>query len=202
MRAWKIVDADHAHFVERGSLRIGTLQGYKDLENGRADEIDGAVDIRADALFYEVPEHRRAMERIGMVGGVVMGCRVIVRPPPLYAFCMTQPGCRYDPQPGKPKVVFRIKHLHRLGRLISETYPDRISGYLIRHVTYDRRHVDALEEHYGAPDPFMKDQVFSSEKEIRIIWLPRSNEEISSFITEPDPRIATYISRVSEHDTY
>jgi hypothetical protein len=57
MLAWKMVDAADAHFIEAGSLKLGTLSSYQALENGRADDRDGVVTIESGVLMQGIPEH-------------------------------------------------------------------------------------------------------------------------------------------------
>lgn len=201
MRAWKTIDAEHAAAVAQGSLRIGTLQAYKDLENGRADDLDGGIRFTfREALWGHIPEHRQAMNRLGFSAGTLVFRNISETVPPLFAFCMTHAGCRYDPDPNVEKAIFRIRHAGRLARRICQLHDARFAAYGIAVVQYAPREFDILEVGSNSPDPFTKDPRFAEEREIRIVFHPRDGVEVTPFVTAPDPEIANLLSLVADKD--
>ncbi len=202
MRAWKQVNRDDAHFLETGRLKIGRLEDYSTLENGRADNADGAVVIMADSLHSYIPEHMRAMERLGMevasgpIGSAMIGCQFTHISQPLYAFCMSQCGCDYDPSPGTAKATFEVSAVNALGWQLAKNLSDRVLSWKVRRVTYKRRYYDALDENYGDPDPFIKDHKFILENEIRIIFLPKPGSPFETIYTNADAAISRLLIRI------
>lgn len=211
MRAWKMIDADHADSFETGCLKIGTLEGYKNLENGRADALDGKVKIAIDTLLPVVSDSDsdsdalRARERLRalnlFVGANVhmSNCEVILSTPTVYTLCLSVPGTRYDPDPTIEKRVFRLRNLGRIARRIVDVHAD-LESYFISRVIYERRIFNIHEAQDGQPDPFIKDPIFSPEREIRIVFFPKEGVECITFVTKPDPHIADLISAVGDAD--
>jgi len=202
MQAWKMVDACHADSVARGILRIGTLENYRSLENGRADDREGVVTINSGVLMHGFPEDEDAMTRSGLGRAMlIVNSRREDRQRPTYAFCMAEVGCRFDWTPTVRKTIFRVKAVRALARLIAEKYSDRIEASLVGRVRYGRTSFQALEPEYETSSPFLKDLRFAPEREIRIIWKPRS-EQPEPFCTDPDSRIAELLSLVSFTDKF
>lgn len=77
--AWKYVDEEHAEAVSWGQLLIGPFQRYSAIENGRADEIDGAIRISTTTFFFDEPGGVAAAKAVGITIGEG-GTGVIVRP--------------------------------------------------------------------------------------------------------------------------
>ena len=196
MRAWKMVEAVHVDAVAAGRLRIGTLDGYKNIENGRADPADGGLTINSGVLMGEVPEHNAALARMRSTNvGLMVNCTVSFRQPPLYAFCMSRPGCRYDPCPVEPKAMFQISDVHRFAELIAQANRDILGEWRVDYVRYEPRTVTALDA-FSDAHPFIKDIRFQPEQEIRIIWRPRSEVAIP-FVTESLTAVAELLELVS-----
>lgn len=196
MLGWKQVDLIHAGLLAVGSLRLGRLADYATLENGRADIADGSVEFAAQTLLAGVPEHRTAMTRLGMRAGAILASRFVHQSPPLYALCLSECGCDYDPSPEIEKAVFQVNALHMLAYRLVEKHHDRIIGAEVRRVKYERRSFDALERLAAHADPFIKLPSFAREREIRIVFLPRPDTAFEPLHTDPDPVIAGLLSRL------
>jgi len=197
-----MVDAVDAHFIESGSLKLGTLSSYKALENGRADDRDGIVTVETGVLMHGVPEHERAMERSGFGGcGLVINSKIEERQPITFAFCMSETGCRYDRTPHIPKAIFRVNGVRTLARLLSEKYQKNFRHGAIGRVQYAVTTVNALELNYPNSSAFLKDIEFRQEREIRIAWRA-FDRGAETLYTRPDPEIASLFTQVSPWDWY
>jgi hypothetical protein len=152
MKAWKMVDAEHADAVARGSLLIGTLAGYVALETP----------------------------------GVTAAA------PPYWAFCMTEPGSRAKEASDKPKAIFEIADVPLLSRYIMQIFAVQMQGAGHGPLRYGPRPLG------GPPiDPFLKDQAFAAEREIRIVFEPRPGVTVDGpLLTKPDYSIAALFKRI------
>jgi len=205
VRAWKQVDEAHAKFIEKGSLKIGTLQDYALLENGRADALDGGVSITSTTLDIRNPVHHRAMRVLGINGPADADVRLegnwtrhFINN--MYAFCTSEVGCRHDPSPGTPKATYQIEDLFVLGWYLRAKYRDRFSAFNVRPIDYQTRTIDvldALDNPSAQPSEFVKDACFAREQEIRLCFLARRGSPHQTIITEPDYFVASLFRRVA-----
>ena len=96
MKAWKLVDLEHAGRVSWGQLRLGTLASFAELENGRADAADGRAEILTGHVNSEMPEAHALFQWCGGPPadgpGYLYDCVVAKGVPPMWAFCMAAPG--------------------------------------------------------------------------------------------------------------
>lgn len=197
--AWKQVDLAHAQALEAGSVKLGRLNDYSNLENGRADPMEARVQFHSGTLSQDVPEHRAAMERFGIIGGSggrITGSVHEVGFPPLYAFCMSEIGCEYDPSPDVPKATFEVSNVKRLALLLLHKQRARVHRYKCGPVSYERRVFDALEPPV-LPDPFVKSPQFAVEREIRIALVALPGAPFETIISDPDPDIAALLTRIA-----
>lgn len=201
LKAWKQVEAQHANLIEQGSLRIGRLDDYATLENGRADPEEAFVRIDVRDLDSRISAQRAAVERLGLdalSGGrpaLFQGFIVEKRVRDIYAFCMSEPGCKHDPSPGIAKATFEISDVEALTKLLVAKHLDRFERYHFGPVTYDRREYHALED-FGRADPFVKAMKFAVEQEIRIGFLARAGSPYERIDTLPDPQVAAFFRRL------
>lgn len=195
MPAWKMVDLEHAGAVERDSLLIGTLAGYKQLENGRADALDGGVELfSSQPMLKGHPPSDLAMRRMGIDAHLAVNVTTRVIQPPTYAFCMSKPGCTYDPSPEKPKAVFAISDTIGLSYAITRKFAERFERVGLGEVRYDQRRFDVYREDPSGADPWMKDVAFAPEQEIRIASLAKG--PAFPFPTGEDEAIAAFLTRI------
>lgn len=197
--AWKQVDASDAHHLERGSLKLGRLEDFQRLENGRADDLDGGyyIDQGDVMLMDEIPEHREAMARMGLGGvGVAVGNIYRQYVKPAYAFCMSLPGCEHDPTPDVPKALFEIADVRALAELLQMRNNTRVREMRFRQVTYERREFNAMERVVAGPDPFIKRPQFSVEQEVRIVLEARPGAAYDTIFTRADEDIAALFTRL------
>lgn len=202
VKAQKMVDAADAHFLEQGCLKIGRLEDYAQIENGRADASDGAVMYAARNLDSSVPGHRDVIEGLGVVsagfGGQVTITNSLVQhhSPPTYAFCMAMDGCDHDPSPEKPKAVFSISDVQRLSALLTYEHGARFQSCMLSEVAYEPRYLEAEARGDSRPSPFIKDVRFAAEQEIRLAFSARPHAPYETIYTAPNKFIASLFKRI------
>lgn len=201
MRAWKQVDEEHASCLEAGSLRIGTLDDYGSLENGRADPLDGAVQTDFGMLLEYNPQDQDYLRHVGektglYMSGSVFGGSLIRQVRRIYSFCMSEVGCDYDPSPEIPKAVFEVLGVTTLSNILATKNSERLARATYGRVTYDAR-ILTPPEHLVEPDPFSKRPEFSHEREIRIVFPAVSGSPFETLYTTADPEVASLFRRIS-----
>jgi len=208
-RAWKMVDAEHADSVASGVLRIGTLNSYKELENGRADPGEGRLLLKSGTLKFtgaDDPPTVRMAARVGIKhppqfeGNVtVVNATVIDLLAPSWAFCMAEEGCDFDWTPKKPKAIFEIADPHELVKAIVTCLQPSLRDYSQPgRVEYLPTLVDVETNFDRFVSPFVKAPDFAVEREIRVMFNPRDELEASlkPIFTPPLPEIASLLRRV------
>jgi hypothetical protein len=202
--AWKYVDLEHADAVAAGSLRIGTLSGYSALENGRADSNEGVVRLGMDGVRSDLPDHRRALERVGLVGAGRPDPQIRFhdltlshRAPPWYAFCMARKGCTYTPPNHKQQALFEIVDLTMFAAKLANIFSQKFSRMGISNVEYARIDFEFSDPLAPMPDPFVKHPDFRVEEEVRVVFAPRDEHVPEPFNTSRNPVIASHIRRIA-----
>ncbi len=210
MRGWKQVDQADAHYLEAGSLKLGTWDDYRTLENGRGDEYDASVVVHSGVISGHGPGAYEAFRRLGHTDAEARSMtaphvhylgemnRTITTVSPMYAFCVAEVGCDYDPSPAVPKAIFEVAGLHTLAARLRELHPDRLGRHLIRRVAYAKVEIQAQStEAIPRPSPFLKGQKFSVEREIRLVFLPVKRGPISTLYTTADKQVEALLRRRS-----
>lgn len=196
MIAWKMVDLCHAAAFSQGILRLGTFASYRDLENGRADSLDGAMAVKAQPggdSFGPI-----AREAFGLADMLRFHVDIVAASEPVWVFCMTVPGCTHDLTPDVPKAVFEIHGVRTLCDQLGPQLAGFCAGFEIHRVTYMQRQFDTLAAFETTnADPFIKDTAYEAEREIRAIFMPGEGVTVdASIFTQPDPVIASLLRRV------
>lgn len=112
--------------------------------------------------------------------------------PPYWAFCMTEPGWRMKGSADKPRAIFEISDVPLLSRYIMQTFAVQMQGAGHGPLRYGPRPPG------GPPvDPFLKDQAFAAEREIRIVFEPRPGVTVDGPLRmKPDYAVAALFKRV------
>lgn len=197
MKTWKMVNSEFAACVERGCLRIGTLSSYKSLEDARADDLDGGVEYRSGdrPMMKGDPASEHAMRRLNIDAQLALNVTHQIIPPPAYAFCMSEPGCMFNPPPGGPKIIYEISDAVELAKAITRKFSRKFERVMLGPVQYATRRFDAFGNKEGSANVWIKDLKFKDEQEIRIVWPASGAAE--PFMTEDDPELANFFSRVA-----
>ncbi len=112
--------------------------------------------------------------------------------PPRWVFCMTEPGWRVKGAAEKPRAIFEVADVPLLARYVMQNFAVQMHGAAHRPVRYGPRPT-------GAPpvDPFLKDQDFAAEREVRIVFEPRQGISVDGpLLLKPDYSIAALFKRV------
>lgn len=90
--------------------------------------------------------------------------------------------------------VVLIRFLHTVGLLLQNRHSEKLGNCFVRRVSYRRRTFDFHENEIPSPSPFVKEEHFRPQNEIRIAWLARETEQ-KTFITDC-PEIACFLELV------
>ncbi len=112
--------------------------------------------------------------------------------PACWAFCMTEPGWRMRGSADKPRAIFEISDVPLLSRYIMQTFAVQMQGAAHGPMRYGPRPA-------GRPpvDPFLKEQDFAAEREIRIVFEPRPGVTVDGpLLMKPDYALAALFKRI------
>jgi hypothetical protein len=142
-------------------------------------------------------EHADLVARGSLLIGTLAGHVALENPalagqaPPQWAFCMTEPGWRIKDAAAKPRAIFEVSDVPLLARFIMQHFAVQMLGAGHRPVRYD------ATPQGGPLDPFLKDQSFAAEREIRIVFDPRPGVAVDGpLLIKPDYSIAALFKRV------
>jgi hypothetical protein len=144
-------------------------------------------------------EHADLVARGSLLIGTLAGHVALENPalagqaPPCWTFCMTEPGWRIKDAAAKPRAIFEISDVPLLARFVMQHFAVQMHGAGHRPVRYG-----ATPPQGGPPvDPFLKDQTFAAEREIRIVFEPRAGVAVDGpLLIKPDYSIAALFKRV------
>jgi hypothetical protein len=202
-RVYKYVDAKDAHFLEEGSVKIGSLRGYAALEGARSDSGEGTASHRLERKFDLLnPGEPDAdiMSQLGIeVRGPMIDCSFEVdfldQSPDFYCLCFSDRS-DIDHPDGTEQAVFEIKHVRRLTTLLKELCPQLGSSRTGR-ITYRSRAMgDPFANGRVEVNPFIKPETFAWEREVRALWSPATDDAVQAPIYVNDDRIKDLIKRL------
>jgi len=204
LRAFKYVDPEHADAVARGSLRLGTLSGYADLESARADPWDGAIlglTTPGEVLDSDNPRDRASLAKFGCTSadGVrvrFQGINFFQGYAPTFCFCMSDSSDNAHLLAGQSQAIFEISDYGVLAQAILNQHAYLMSEFQAGPVAYGCRSKPIREAADLYPDPMAKDERFGAEREIRAIFRPRI-DGITAFNTRPNGAIAALLRRIA-----
>lgn len=204
-KTWKMVDLEHAEAVARGSVLVGTANSFSTLENGRADDLDGAVTTHIGHAGAD-QDTAAAARRFGLGGDVpavyIYNSDFTERSRPAWIYCMSKPGCRHDWNPARPKAIFEIADVVQMSILIMQRLDPlgaMISSVAVAEVSYEPRRLEGAKAAATAEaHPFIKDTYFQPEQEVRILYTPRDEAMVRKPLKiGADYAIADLLTRVN-----
>jgi len=165
MQAYKYVDLEHAESVASGSLRIGTLASYADLEGSRADPWDGCLVRTAEAghiLDTDVPADRELAAQFGFnVTGsgraTFENINFFLGFASIFCFCMSDRPKNAHLMKGRPQAVYEVPDCAALADAVLRQHAWLMTEAKVGCVVYERRHIPLREGLGPVPDPFIKD---------------------------------------------
>jgi hypothetical protein len=177
MKAYKHVRLDDAHFLEKGSFRLRTLDAMRRAELGVLKDEREGIQIGklkkylvqpgyTSPLFIENVKHM--IPGIDHPENIILfeNCGFEKEALDQWIFCMTsQPDRRAFPEYG---ATFKIKSVSAFARSLWRSASDRLGEPKIEVVSY--RDDTDLDAELMISSPFVKRMEFAKEKEIRIAW--------------------------------
>lgn len=199
MRAYKFMKPQDAHFWHEKRIRLGSFASYTDLEDGRADDLDGAVRTFLQKIYItdsDQPGNEAAVAAVramGIMAARYIDCtfsgRVTVRMPQSLVLCLcNSPENAHFEGMGLTS-VFEVPDIEALALWMMGSYPHVLLRARGDPVAYAAREFDALHNPTPNPDPYIKRPEFEPENEYRLCFLTRPDgptELIVSLLGAPN----------------
>ncbi|WP_210639541.1 hypothetical protein [Pseudomonas sp. Tri1] len=201
------------NFLSSGNLRIGTLKEFRSLEHKRgiSDEMEGKKEIvHTLSSIYDVdspnPLDEKALSAFGMIeSGTITNFQIVGGPTLVHVaeledhfiFCMSsvKSYSLFDELEGSetcveienPQFFFR-----RLTYSLNNLVPVEFLGYT--EVVYGSKSENFNGENFGFSPINRKSSEYSRQFEVRAIWKPIKNQDISPVIIN-DKKLRRYLAR-------
>ncbi|KQS04519.1 hypothetical protein ASG11_09880 [Sphingomonas sp. Leaf357] len=198
---YKYVDLSHAHHLERGSIKIGTLRSYGLLESERRDAEEHSIFRPGSDLRAGNPKHRAYLEGSGLFAfsgegrqSSIKNVNIETTGSDLNCVCFSEAddcGKGF----GAEQALFRIDDPAALAERLTIVAGIR-SPWHIGRVRYKERVANLNGDEAEQPNPFVKPARFSGEQEVRIIWENPTDSELSIICGSADAQIAKLMTRI------
>jgi hypothetical protein len=207
-KIYKYVNAEHAEFLERGSLRVGTLRSYSALEN-RSDPLEGTLLLRMNSIYiggaHENIREREALKRIGLnvdaaEYNLFYGICVSREVEPLFCVCFSLYRNNAFLQRDKEQAIFEINDICGLLDAVNAEY--RLGIGYAGNIIYTFDELDYLENIDKPPHPFEKravrDDGYESykEREFRYIYRSNGDRPVEPFNGQDSLSVARFLKRI------
>lgn len=208
---YKYVDLDHADSVARGSVKIGTLWGYRELEGKRKDTGENTIPIEfleSDVLDLRNPQHRVLLRAMGLeipddfedFTIVTNGAAINIVGQDFFTSCFSKAPDNICLLEERRQAIFEIADLKSWVRRVCHLYPV-LGPARAAEVRYqDRANVNLVGGRMQ-PSPFIKPHQYIDEQEVRVIWFVNENTPMGRlpFLnpSPPDEVIANLTQRVA-----
>lgn len=195
---FKYVDVADAHYLEAGSLKIGTLRGYANLESDRRDADENTTIANIDYVSSATAEGRAFFERnlfrLGPNANVqASNSTFIQRGPNLYCLCFSHKGDL--PDTDGAQAVFQIDNVKAvINRLILNNSALRKS--IIAPVRYGERVINVARADQFVANPLLKPAIFSREHEVRLLGLKEIDDDADPIYGKADPILSKLLRRI------
>ncbi len=209
-KLYKYVNVEHAQSLQNGSIKIGTIRGYADLENGRDDAAEGTSVVYPTHISLkpgEGEEIRRGMRQMGLhsygaveIHGANKSIEYRAVTPNYLCYCLSLVPRSRSLLSGGNQAVFEIVNFDGfLLQLLTKLHVDKA---WVGAVEYSQREFSAFDAPGSkAPDAWRKPYKrardgyrYDKEYEYRILMMPQ--EGVSTAPYEPDPLLAPFFRRV------
>ena len=195
---YKYVDACDAHYLEAGSIKIGTFRSYAKLESSRQDTDENIFRYDLPTLDMMNPDDNALARSFGFE---VNNCNVEFRGnvsnivgPNHYCICTSY----RDDLPEEilvPQAVFRIENVDKwMDRIVS--LHRHIGTYVGGLVEYGIR--GGVPTHGQTPtvDPFIKPERYAHEHEVRFVSSKPCAEDAQPIYGAADEELAALMERI------
>ncbi len=183
MRAYKYISAEDAHYIESGSLKLGTPEHYAAIEGARRDPLDscivyqnsGTITVSGNPGEPDYEQARASAARMGIsVEGPASRITIVrgqgrFRAPPFLIFCMCLSAENAFAASDGAQAVFEIPDVEALTQAMGDAAAVELWRCIVRPVDYQPRILDPRVEGGGA-SPFIKGPKFAAEEELRAVF--------------------------------
>lgn len=209
-KLYKYVNSEHASAVQDGSIKIGTIRGYADLENGRSDDAEGTSAVyptRISLQRGEGQEIRRGMRDLGFYGDGPIeiqsnnnNIKFSAVTPNYLCYCLSLTPRSRSLLKARDQAVFEIIHFDRfLLRLLTKLQVDTAWVGAVEYSSRTFTRFDGPESR--APSawrkPYRRESDgyrYDKEREYRILMMPQ--ESVSTDPYGPDPLLGQFFRMI------
>ena len=199
---YKSVERKHADVFSRGSIKIGDLWGYGQIEDDlRRDPYENSIVMNMHGLNSKNPIHKKFIEKTGVFeiseGGSIKlyDTEVVKQGQNCYCCCFSMEKNAIDIDSDTNEIfeiIDPVEFAITLRKKISN-----LDCFWIAPVQYRSIISTPYVNCDATPDPLKKSFHFERDKEVRILWLPAKQlPNLEEIITKPDPQIARLIRRI------
>lgn len=207
MRGFKHVDKDIAEGFRTGaSIQVATHAHYRSMEGERADPYEGMSVGTHDPVVIKGGSFRSPRDTYATAVGAKFGLRLPAGKtaymlgnvigeavPDSYIFCCSsQPDNRLI---GEGKICFEVVDVEQFAQRLCSASKALLEPRVAA-VSYRKTTFDLVREPGIKPNPFMKNNDFAWEREIRIVW--KSLEGPPPVLRLRCPEISSLILPVGE----
>ncbi len=202
---YKYIDLSESDVVEavsRGSLKIGDIDGYRDIEGERRDDqeglathaIDSADITSGDSSIYAGNLRGMIDPVFGASNFNLTNVQFVLSAANRYCLCFSDRPDIPNPN-GKPMAVFKITNLRMVMSLLSIQHAPHLGDARAKCVVYgDLPPLNIAE--MRPRSNWLKPPKFAWEREIRAIWLP--NGDVVKLKPTENAKIARWIQRMPD----
>jgi len=189
MDAYKFVPTRLLEDFSSGSVKVGSYHHYANIEGDRRDESEGTYTRKVDTGFLgPIDEHEaNKLKQIGL--GFAVGSSHILlhdvtfryRSEHFLIFCMSLDPSAELYVKEEPQTIFQVNNIDLFAYRLSKSFVTFQPNFNIDIVHYSGKIVKNFEELNGNPMHFWKDEKYSNEKEIRIVFEFPPNIHVPDF---------------------
>lgn len=203
---YKYVDIEHADAIANGSLKIGTLGGYADLDDlTRQDGAEGTAYHRINGIQFTGQDEQGINAALSVNLDVssspnatitIQGCGGYQVTPPAYCFCLSTVPDSASLLGTRQQAVFEIVDTFRLAQVLRTKHAAKLGSIRYGLIQYTGRLVQDYQLADRVPAWLRKDASFSQDREFRVVFFPVEGVSPEWFITPQDPEIAAFFRRI------
>lgn len=205
---YKSVSIEHADRFAAGSVKIGTIWGFRDLEGTRRDVTESVVQFDFQLignLDTDKPQDRMLLKWMGLktepgIKIVTNNAKINFMGQDHYAFCLSKSLKTFDNIDISKHAIFQIDDIQAWANRICEIFPE-LGPSICKPVRYEDPSRFRVVRGTAFPDPFVKPIGFSWEEEVRVIWQARTDAPVGPFpaltIILEDAHLANHARRIA-----